>query len=56
MTQKDYAILGQEELTRMYFGLAMSKFVGREVNYKDFLKKQWKKLGLTDREEKENGE
>ena len=51
MTQKDYAILGQEELTRMYFGLAMSKFVGREVNYKDFLKKQWKKLGLKDRED-----
>ena len=48
MTQKDYAILGQKELDRMYFGLAMNKYVGREVNYKEFLKKQWKKLGLKD--------
>lgn len=51
MTQKDYAILGQKELDRMFFGLAMNKYVGKSVNYKEFLKKQWKKLGLKDREE-----
>ena len=49
LTQKEYAILGQKELVRMYFGLAMNKYIGKPVDYKAFLKKQWKKLGLKDR-------
>jgi len=48
MERKDYAILGQKELDRMFFGLAMMKYVGKEVDYKGFLKKQWKALGLKD--------
>jgi RNA ligase len=48
MERKDYAILGQEELSRMYFGLAMSRYLGKEVDYKDFLKGKWKALGLKD--------
>lgn len=48
LDRKDYAIKGQQELKRMYFGLAMAKYVGREPNYKDFLKRQWKTLGLKD--------
>ena len=51
LSQKDYAIKGQAELERMYFGLAMNKYVEKPVDYKAFLKKQWKKLGLKDRED-----
>ena len=51
LTQKEYAILGQKELVRMHFGLAMNKYVDRPIDYKAFLKKQWKKLGLKDLEE-----
>ena len=48
LDRKDYAILGQEELNRMYFGLAMNRYVGKDVNYKEFLKGKWKHLGLKD--------
>lgn len=48
MGRKDYAILGTKELDSMFFGLAMSKYLGKEFSYKNFLKKQWKKLGLKD--------
>jgi T4 RnlA family RNA ligase len=53
MERKDYAILGKSELEGMYFGLAMSRYVGREVNYKDFLKGKWKALGLKDEKQEE---
>lgn len=48
LERKEYAILGQQELDQMCFGLAMQKYTGREPNYKDFLKKKWKELGLRD--------
>jgi T4 RnlA family RNA ligase len=48
LERKDYAILGQKELPSMFFGLAMNKYVNREVDYKMFLKGQWKKLGISD--------
>jgi len=48
MERKDYAILGQEELDRKAFGLAMSKYVGKGVNYKEFMKKNWKSYGVKD--------
>lgn len=48
LDRKSYAIKGQQELKRMYFGLAMMKYTDREPNYKDFLKRQWKTLGLKD--------
>jgi len=48
LERKDYAILGQEELDRMYFSLAMNKYVGKEVKYKEFLKGKWKQLGFKD--------
>ena len=52
LERKDYAILGQQELPRMYFGLAMSKFIGKEVDYKSFMKKNWKNYGIKDKDEK----
>ena len=54
LDRKEYAILGQHELDKMFFGLAMSKYLGKTVDYKAFLKGQWKKLGLKDVEEIED--
>ena len=48
LDRKEYAIKGQQELKPMYFSLAMQKYTGREPDYKGFLKKQWKRLGLKD--------
>lgn len=54
LERKDYAILGQEELDRLYFGLAMAKYLGKEVSYKEAMKKNWKHYGLRDIEENED--
>ena len=54
LIRKDYAILGQKELNRMFFGLAMMKYVGKEVDYKAFMKSKWKEVGLKDQEVTEN--
>lgn len=48
LDRKDYAIKGQEELTRLEFSVAMSKYIGREVNYKEFLMGKWKAFGIKD--------
>ncbi len=48
--RKQYAIKGQKELEKMHFGLAMSLFLGRDVNYKEFMAKHWKEYGLKDLE------
>ena len=48
LDRKSYALLGQEELDKMFFGLAMSRYVGKTVDYKAFLKGKWKQLGLKD--------
>lgn len=48
MIRKDFAILGKKELTNHEFSLAMSKYVGRDVNYKEYLAKKWKDFGIKD--------
>jgi len=48
LSQKDYAIKGQQEVTRMYFGLAMNLKVGKKNDYKAFIKSKWKDLGFRD--------
>lgn len=50
LARKDYAILGQKELDRMFFGLAMNKYIERAVDYKDFMKRHWKDFGIKDEE------
>lgn len=35
LSRKDFAILSQQVLTKMEFSLAMSKFIGREPNYRN---------------------
>jgi T4 RnlA family RNA ligase len=48
MNQKDYAIKGQQELNKIHFGLAMSKYIGREVDYKATMVKRRKDYGIMD--------
>jgi RNA ligase len=48
LERKDYAILGQKELDKRIFGLAMSKYLGREVDYKAFMRKNYKAFGVAD--------
>lgn len=48
LDRKEYAILGQQELEGKQFGLAMSKYLGKEVNYRDFMLKKWKEYGIKD--------
>ena len=56
LERKEYAILGQKELIRPYFGLAMMKYTGKEPNYKESIKKRWRELGLKDEVLLEEGE
>jgi len=55
LERKWYAIKGQKELPKIVFGLAMQKYTGREINYKEFMIKKWKEFGIKDEEETENG-
>lgn len=48
LERKDYAILGKEELEKPHFGLAMSKYLGKEVDYKAFMRKNYKSFGIKD--------
>jgi RNA ligase len=48
LERKDYAILGQQELDKKIFGLAMSKYLGKEVDYKAFMRKNWKQFGVAE--------
>ncbi len=48
LERKEYAILGQTELEKRIFGLAMSKYLGREVDYKAFLRKNYRSFGVAD--------
>lgn len=47
LTRKDYAIKGQRE-TDPYFGLAMTRYLGKPVDYKGFLKSRYKEFGIRD--------
>lgn len=48
LDRKSYAIKGKEALTKHEFGLAMSKYVGREVDYKGYMANKWKEFGIKD--------
>lgn len=48
LDRKDYAIKGQTELDRLYFGLAMTKYLSKPVDYKGFMKSKFKELGIKD--------
>ena len=46
LDRKSYAVKGQQELTGLQFKLAMDKYLGRDVSYKEFMKKRWKEFGI----------
>lgn len=48
LDRKDYAIKGQAELDRLYFGLAMTKYLDKPVDYKGFMKSKYKEFGIRD--------
>ncbi len=48
LERKEYAILGQQELDKRVFGLAMSKYTGKPVDYVAFLRKNYKSFGVAD--------
>ena len=54
LDRKDYAILGQKDLDRKSFGLAMSRYLGKGVDYKEFMKKNYKHFGIKDEVEDES--
>ena len=48
LSRKDYAIKGQSELSKPLFGLAMQRYVGNEIDYKEFMVKHYKSFGIAD--------
>lgn len=50
LERKDYAILGQHELDRPFFGLAMQMYTGNEVDFKAFMLKHYQTFGVNDDE------
>lgn len=53
LERKEYAILGQQELERKIFSLAMQKYLDKPVDYKLWMKKHYRDFGIKD--EVENG-
>lgn len=52
LSRKDYAIKGKAE-TDPYFGLAMTRYLEKPVDYKAFMKSKYKELGIRDGAEPE---
>lgn len=48
LDRKSYAIKGQQEMPRELFGLAMSKYLGREIDYKEWAIKHYEMFGVKD--------
>ena len=48
LDRKSFAIKGQAELPRMYFNVAMTYYLGKEFNDKEWLLKHWKDFGIKD--------
>lgn len=48
LDRKSYAILANKELPKLYFGPAMSMYLGKEIDYKEFLIKKYKEYGIVE--------
>lgn len=48
LERKDFAIKGQAELSKLHFGLAMRKYLGHEVDFKEAMVKHRKDFGIKD--------
>lgn len=50
LERKDYAVLGQKELDKLVFPLAMNLYIGKGNNYKEWMISKWKSFGIKDKE------
>jgi len=50
LSRKDYALKAQQQITPLYFSRAMNLYIGKNPDYKNFLKGKWKDLGIRDEE------
>jgi len=48
LDRKEFAIKGQQELDKRYFGLVMLKYQDKDPQYKQYLKSKWKDFGFKD--------
>ena len=48
LDKKSFAIKGQQEMEKLHFSLAMSKYIGREVDYRATMVKHRKTWGIKD--------
>jgi T4 RnlA family RNA ligase len=48
LSRKDFAIKATAEVPKIYFGIAMNLYVGKEVKYQEWLLKHWKDFGIKD--------
>lgn len=55
LDRKDYAIKAQKEVSPMYFSRSMNKYLGKDPEYKSFLKGKYKELGFRDEKVIEEG-
>lgn len=48
LDRKSYAIKAQNEVPRLYFGMVMSLYLGKELKEKEWMLKNYKELGIKD--------
>ena len=48
LERKEFAIKGQKELPKKWFGLAMNKYLGKEISFKTWMKQNWKTYNIKD--------
>jgi RNA ligase len=48
LERKDFAIKAKAEIDPLYFGHIMNKYLGKEIDYKAWMKKSWRSFGLKD--------
>lgn len=51
LERKDYAVKGQKELDKMMFNICMSLYLGKDVDIKESMIKNYKQFGISDVEE-----
>lgn len=48
LNRKDFALKGQAEVTPMYFGLVMNRYLEKDPQYKSFMKRKYQYFGFKD--------
>ena len=53
LDRKEFAIKGQQEVSKLYFSLVMNLYLGKPNDYKNFLIKHYKNFGIKDEAKEE---